>query len=112
MMAGKKKLCILFLILCILIIAKAINAGVQHMAIADAIYLYQRACIEANVEYTVTYLALKRAGINTIEELRGWDEESLLKLRDIGHAIVAEVQRKLRQAGGDGDADEIPPVPT
>lgn len=61
---------------------------------------------------TRAYLALKRAGINTIEELREWDEESLLKLRDIGHAIVAEVQRKLRQAGGDGDADEIPPVPT
>ena len=58
------------------------------------------------------YNALKRAGIDTIEELRAWDDEALLNLRNVGRALVSEIHRKLKHYGGDGDADTKASVST
>lgn len=43
----------------------------------------------------LSYNALKRSGINTIEELKEWDEARLLSVRNIGKKIVEEVMEKL-----------------
>ena len=45
----------------------------------------------------LSYNALKRSGINTIEELKEWDEERLLSVRNTGKKIVAEVMEKLAE---------------
>lgn len=41
------------------------------------------------------YNALKRAGINTIDDLKEWDEERLLRIRRMGRCLVDEVLGKL-----------------
>ena len=61
---------------------------------------------------TRAYNALKRAKIDTIEELRAWDEEKLLNLPNVGSGIVSEIHRKLKHYGGDGDADKKATLPT
>ena len=43
------------------------------------------------------YNALKRAGINTVEELLGWDEERLLTIRGMGIVVADEVLGKLAE---------------
>lgn len=45
----------------------------------------------------LSYNALKRSGINTIEELKEWDEARLLSIRNTGKKIVAEVMEKLAE---------------
>lgn len=45
----------------------------------------------------LSYNALKRSGINTIEELKEWDEARLLSVRNIGKKIVEEVMEKLSE---------------
>lgn len=48
------------------------------------------------LDFTVrTYHALKRAGINTTEELAGKTDDDLYKLRNIGKLTVAEIRSKL-----------------
>jgi DNA-directed RNA polymerase alpha subunit len=45
----------------------------------------------------LSYNALKRSGINTIEELKEWDEDRLLSVRNTGKKIVAEVTEKIAE---------------
>lgn len=48
------------------------------------------------LDFTVrTYHALKRAGINTTEELVGKTDDDLYRLRNIGKLTVAEIREKL-----------------
>lgn len=48
-----------------------------------------------------TYNTLKRNGIDTVEELREWDEDALKRLRGVGERVFSEVQ--VIRNGGDGD---------
>ena len=41
------------------------------------------------------YHALKRAGIDTIEQLKKWDRERLLNIRDVGEIGAGEILTKL-----------------
>ena len=43
-----------------------------------------------------TYHILKRAGINTVEDLRKWDEADLAKLRGAGVSVLEEIRRVLQ----------------
>lgn len=45
---------LLFILLLLAIMAKAVNAGVNHIAITHAIYAYQMECIEDGEQYRVT----------------------------------------------------------
>jgi DNA-directed RNA polymerase subunit alpha len=42
---------------------------------------------------------LKRAGINTVEELVQRDEDEMMKVRNLGRKSLEEVQQKLAQLG-------------
>ena len=42
-----------------------------------------------------SYNCLKRAGINTVEELIRKDEEEMMKVRNLGRKSLEEVQQKL-----------------
>lgn len=46
-----------------------------------------------------SYNCLKRAGINTVEELVQRDEEEMMKVRNLGRKSLEEVQQKLAQLG-------------
>ena len=46
-----------------------------------------------------SYNCLKRAGINTIEELIQKDEEEMMKVRNLGRKSLEEVQQKLAALG-------------
>ena len=48
------------------------------------------------LDFTVrTYHALKRAGINTSEQIQQMDDDDLYRLRNIGKLSVAEIREKL-----------------
>ena len=46
-----------------------------------------------------SYNCLKRAAINTVEELTQKDEEDMMKVRNLGKKSLEEVQRKLAELG-------------
>lgn len=46
-----------------------------------------------------SYNCLKRAGINTVEELNNKSEEDMMKVRNLGKKSLEEVQRKLAELG-------------
>jgi len=46
-----------------------------------------------------SYNCLKRAGINTVEELVQRDEEEMMKVRNLGRKSLEEVQAKLSALG-------------
>ncbi len=46
-----------------------------------------------------SYNCLKRAGINTVEELIMRDEEEMMKVRNLGKKSLEEVQQKLEALG-------------
>ncbi|MFR4699114.1 MAG: DNA-directed RNA polymerase subunit alpha, partial [Christensenellaceae bacterium] len=46
-----------------------------------------------------SYNCLKRAGINTVEELIKKDEEEMMKVRNLGRKSLEEVQQKLAALG-------------
>ena len=46
-----------------------------------------------------SYNCLKRAGINTVEELVQRDEDEMMKVRNLGRKSLEEVQQKLAQFG-------------
>ena len=46
-----------------------------------------------------SYNCLKRAGINTVEELVQRDEEEMMKVRNLGRKSLEEVQQKLNALG-------------
>ena len=46
-----------------------------------------------------SYNCLKRAGINTVEELVQRDEEEMMKVRNLGRKSLEEVQQKLSALG-------------
>ena len=46
-----------------------------------------------------SYNCLKRAGINTVEELIRKSEEEMMKVRNLGKKSLEEVQNKLRELG-------------
>ena len=46
-----------------------------------------------------SYNCLKRAGINTVEELVQRDEDEMMKVRNLGRKSLEEVQLKLAQLG-------------
>ena len=46
-----------------------------------------------------SYNCLKRAGINTVEELVQRDEDEMMKVRNLGRKSLEEVQQKLLQLG-------------
>ena len=46
-----------------------------------------------------SYNCLKRAGINTVEELTRMTEEDMMKVRNLGRKSLEEVQQKLEEVG-------------
>ncbi len=46
-----------------------------------------------------SYNCLKRAGINTVEELTQRTEEDMMKVRNLGKKSLEEVQSKLAELG-------------
>jgi len=46
-----------------------------------------------------SYNCLKRAGINTVEELTQKTEEDMMKVRNLGKKSLEEVQKKLAELG-------------
>jgi DNA-directed RNA polymerase subunit alpha (EC 2.7.7.6) len=46
-----------------------------------------------------SYNCLKRAGINTVEELTQKTEEDMMKVRNLGKKSLEEVQQKLAALG-------------
>jgi DNA-directed RNA polymerase subunit alpha len=46
-----------------------------------------------------SYNCLKRAGINTVEELIRKSEEEMMKVRNLGKKSLEEVQNKLKELG-------------
>ena len=46
-----------------------------------------------------SYNCLKRAGINTVEELVHRDEDEMMKVRNLGRKSLEEIQQKLSALG-------------
>lgn len=46
-----------------------------------------------------SYNCLKRAGINTVQELTQKTEEDMMKVRNLGRKSLEEVQEKLAELG-------------
>ena len=46
-----------------------------------------------------SYNCLKRAGINTVEELTDRSEEDMMKVRNLGKKSLKEVKQKLEDLG-------------
>ena len=46
-----------------------------------------------------SYNCLKRAGINTVEELRNQTAEDMMKVRNLGRKSLEEVLAKLKELG-------------
>ncbi len=46
-----------------------------------------------------SYNCLKRAGINTVEELTNKTEEEMMKVRNLGRKSLEEVHAKLKELG-------------
>lgn len=46
-----------------------------------------------------SYNCLKRAGINTVQELTQKSEEDMMKVRNLGRKSLEEVQEKLAELG-------------
>lgn len=46
-----------------------------------------------------SYNCLKRAGINTVQELTQKSEEDMMKVRNLGRKSLEEVQEKLQELG-------------
>ena len=46
-----------------------------------------------------SFNCLKRAGINTVEELIQHNEEEMMRVRNLGRKSLEEVQQKLAQLG-------------
>ena len=46
-----------------------------------------------------SYNCLKRAGINTVEELIKRNEEEMMKVRNLGRKSLEEVEQKLANLG-------------
>ena len=46
-----------------------------------------------------SYNCLKRAGINTVEELTEKSEDDMMKVRNLGKKSLEEVQQKLAELG-------------
>lgn len=54
-----------------------------------------------------TYHAVKRAGIDTVEELRSWDKDLLARCRGVGVTAIAEIEQALQNyEEGRKDAEE------
>ncbi|MFJ7558583.1 DNA-directed RNA polymerase subunit alpha C-terminal domain-containing protein, partial [Bacillus thuringiensis] len=46
-----------------------------------------------------SYNCLKRAGINTVQELANKTEEDMMKVRNLGRKSLEEVKHKLEELG-------------
>ncbi|MFE5278254.1 DNA-directed RNA polymerase subunit alpha C-terminal domain-containing protein, partial [Bacillus cereus] len=46
-----------------------------------------------------SYNCLKRAGINTVQELENKTEEDMMKVRNLGRKSLEEVKHKLEELG-------------
>lgn len=56
--------------------------------------------LSKNLDLSVrSYNCLKRAGINTVEELIKRNEEEMMKVRNLGRKSLEEVQQKLANLG-------------
>lgn len=53
-----------------------------------------------------SYNCLKRAGINTVQELTQKTEEDMMKVRNLGRKSLEEVQEKLAELGLSLRSDE------
>ncbi|MGY4559645.1 DNA-directed RNA polymerase alpha subunit [Bacillus thuringiensis] len=49
--------------------------------------------------YFLSYNLLKRAGINTVQELANKTEEDMMKVRNLGRKSLEEVKHKLEELG-------------
>ncbi len=59
-----------------------------------------------------TYDCLKRAGVNTLSELRQMSEEDLMKIRNLGKKSLEEIRRKLKETARiPGDEMIFPEMP-
>ena len=53
-----------------------------------------------NLDLSVrSYNCLKRAGINTVQELANKTEEDMMKVRNLGRKSLEEVKAKLEELG-------------
>jgi len=53
-----------------------------------------------------SFNCLKRAGINTVEDLISKSEEEMMKVRNLGKKSFDEVKEKLQSLGFDLNADD------
>lgn len=100
------------------LIQDAVGGCARHWAalIADKLIdsgfgLVKKTPIESLDLSVRTYNAVKRAGINTVEELRSWDKALLARCRGVGETAIKEIESKLGTAGGDGDEERRDPLP-
>ena len=86
---------LLFILLLLAIMAKAVNAGVNHIAITHAIYAYQMECMDDGRQYQVT----QRAKEDFSETFwRWWDWGHKRILDQYEYAIIEPYIGKLTSA--------------
>ena len=84
-MRGKKLLYFIPMLLGILIIAKLIVTGINHMKICDAIYVYRMECVEDHRERMVHYDEMESYGKTF---LRWWDWGHKRILDDVDYFLI------------------------
>lgn len=72
---------LLFILLLLAIMAKAVNAGVNHITITHAIYAYQMECIDDGEQYRVSY-DNKESFTETMFRWWDWSNRRILKPED------------------------------
>ena len=45
------------------------------------------------------YNCLKRAGIDSVEELSEMDEDSIMNIRGVGESVMREIKKRMKTAG-------------
>ena len=83
------------------IIQEAVGGCARHWAaliadnlIAHGVGIIKQTPIETLELSLRAYHSLKRAGINTVEELRVWDEGRIARLYGVGETILKEILSK------------------
>ena len=82
-----------------LVSLKKIIDGCTKTAVKEYLNTHPDISIE-DMDFTVrTFNCLKRANINTVDQLRQYTEEELAKVRNLGPSCVMEIKRKLDDMG-------------
>ena len=80
-------------------------ALIADKLIANNIGTIKKTPIESLGLSVRTYNALKRARVDSVEELRTWDMALLAKIRGLGPTLIAEIKEKLDGGVGDAETD-------